>query len=756
MIDTSGIQRVIRQARRRLRVQAAMEVATTTSIVAFATALVSVYLVRTETIAGGTGLLLAIAAGVSILVGGVAGWLRRPTEQVVATRIDRASGLSDRLASACAFEKKLRDPAGIPDETVDMMRAAVRDATRCVARADVKAAAPYRRPAELRNALSVGLVCLAIAGLTWHIHKDVELSTHGTITLAGQALPDEEGPRGTILITNTRTKKVRTIDLGTKGPLTYEAVLVTGSYIIDFEANPDLCADSGKTEEADAAAKTPSAERDDTRRRMPCTGGPIASGVFIDAHQTKKETTYFVDCETVTCKLDIDIPLSVGRPPVPVAFNEDDLDYTKQLLDDLRQTAKDAGDVDLEKFVKEIEALLRKAQRGEISKEQLLDKLAKAEKKYQQGAKENIKETISDLKQTGIELKKNKDTKELGKALEKGDLDKAKKEMQKLAKKLDDNKLSPKQRQKIAKALEKAATKFDKRQKNRDAKMDRQIQKAQRRLKRLEKQQKQAKTDRERRRIARRAKEQKRRLKKLQRKKQQRQQSAHRRRLKRLHRNLRESAKNMRKPGQKNRRMASRRMRDAANDTGKVQQDMRKVRNQKKVASQLTDLKEAMRRARRRQGRGQKDLFGRNKRNKDFGRRSRGGRGNKGAWKPGGKGGRLGKGGRAGQGNKPGGQGNKPGGKSYGTGDGGDPMGDPTGKGGHVTDRSVSGVHGKGPSTRETVLSAAQKGFASRAYQKVFTKYKRVVEDVMQTEKVPSGYKYYIKKYFQKIKPHAM
>ena len=33
---------------------------------------------------------------------------------------------------------------------------------------------------------------------------------------------------------------------------------------------------------------------------------------------------------------------------------------------------------------------------------------------------------------------------------------------------------------------------------------------------------------------------------------------------------------------------------------------------------------------------------------------------------------------------------------------------------------------------------------------------KAIVEEVMQTEKVPSGYKYYIKRYFQKIKPHAM
>ena len=34
--------------------------------------------------------------------------------------------------------------------------------------------------------------------------------------------------------------------------------------------------------------------------------------------------------------------------------------------------------------------------------------------------------------------------------------------------------------------------------------------------------------------------------------------------------------------------------------------------------------------------------------------------------------------------------------------------------------------------------------------------YKKVVEEVMNQEKVPQGYKYYVKRYFQRIKPHSM
>ena len=81
--------------------------------------------------------------------------------------------------------------------------------------------------------------------------------------------------------------------------------------------------------------------------------------------------------------------------------------------------------------------------------------------------------------------------------------------------------------------------------------------------------------------------------------------------------------------------------------------------------------------------------------------------------------------------------------------------GDPTKMSGNTQDESMQGVRGKGPSTRETVLTAAQKGFASRAYKDVYVNYKTKVEEVIKNEKVPSGYKYYVRRYFQKIRPQA-
>ena len=41
----------------------------------------------------------------------------------------------------------------------------------------------------------------------------------------------------------------------------------------------------------------------------------------------------------------------------------------------------------------------------------------------------------------------------------------------------------------------------------------------------------------------------------------------------------------------------------------------------------------------------------------------------------------------------------------------------------------------------------------SKSYQKVYADYQRIVEEVMRTEKLPSSYKYYVKRYFAKIHP---
>jgi hypothetical protein len=170
----------------------------------------------------------------------------------------------------------------------------------------------------------------------------------------------------------------------------------------------------------------------------------------------------------------------------------------------------------------------------------------------------------------------------------------------------------------------------------------------------------------------------------------------------------------------------------------------------------MEDLREAMRRAKRRGNRGAQDPFGRQGKNQDCNQRSRGQKGSGQAWRPG-QGQQPGQGQGQGQGQQPGGQGQQPGGQQWGTGHDPNLVGDSTGKSGDTVDENLQGKQGnQGSSKREAILAAAQKGFANKGYKDVYAEYKTRVEDVIRAEKVPSSYKYYLKRYFTKIKPHSM
>ena len=62
---------------------------------------------------------------------------------------------------------------------------------------------------------------------------------------------------------------------------------------------------------------------------------------------------------------------------------------------------------------------------------------------------------------------------------------------------------------------------------------------------------------------------------------------------------------------------------------------------------------------------------------------------------------------------------------------------------------------GEGASRAEVIEAASESGFASRQYKKVYDDYTAAAEDVMDKEKVPKGYRHYIKRYFQLIQPRG-
>jgi hypothetical protein len=277
-----------------------------------------------------------------------------------------------------------------------------------------------------------------------------------------------------------------------------------------------------------------------------------------------------------------------------------------------------------------------------------------------------------------------------------------------------------------------------------------------------------AKTEQERQQLQPRLEEKQRELQKLQRDQQEKQQSEQRRALQRLQKDMEKAAENLeQKPSkdgsqqdkdqqeQQGQKQASRSLHDAARETGKVDQDKRKQASQRKMSSQMDELREAMRRAKQQNNKGPQDPFNRQGKNQDFAQRARGGHGQGQGWKPGQTG--QGQGQGQGQNGQNGGQGSGNGGNDWGVGHDDNLTGDPTQTTGNDKDQDLQGQSSKdGGSTRETILAAAQKGFSGVGYKNVYVKYESAIEEVMRTEKLPSSYKYYVKRYFEKIHPNMV
>lgn len=62
---------------------------------------------------------------------------------------------------------------------------------------------------------------------------------------------------------------------------------------------------------------------------------------------------------------------------------------------------------------------------------------------------------------------------------------------------------------------------------------------------------------------------------------------------------------------------------------------------------------------------------------------------------------------------------------------------------------------GEGQSASETILTAAERGFSSASYQRLYRDYETVAEEVMQSEDVPPGHKRHVQRYFELIRPRA-
>lgn len=225
----------------------------------------------------------------------------------------------------------------------------------------------------------------------------------------------------------------------------------------------------------------------------------------------------------------------------------------------------------------------------------------------------------------------------------------------------------------------------------------------------------------------------------------------------------------------------------SSNDLRRGAEDLHRSAEKQLSEQQKQELKqriEELRQILRQEGQAGKDRI---KRMLQFGSQARGGQGQQGKGQgqgQGSEGGSQGQGQKQGQGSQltlgqgapgegsavtmmpggpmPGGAGAEPGqagggqGKGEEWGQGHDPgvRGDPTRLPGHTQDTSAAAADtGQGASTSEVIHGAAQRGFVGRGYQKVFTDYRGVAEEALAHDEVPPGYRFYVRRYFQLIRP---
>jgi hypothetical protein len=110
--------------------------------------------------------------------------------------------------------------------------------------------------------------------------------------------------------------------------------------------------------------------------------------------------------------------------------------------------------------------------------------------------------------------------------------------------------------------------------------------------------------------------------------------------------------------------------------------------------------------------------------------------------------------GQAGEANGGGGQGQGEPGRGWGNGHDPKLQGKATNPKMGTEDTQVQGADtGQGGSRSQVILGAAERGFASHGYKKVYTEYHQVAEESLAKDEIPGGYRFYVKRYFQLIRP---
>ncbi|KYF90625.1 hypothetical protein BE20_17210 [Sorangium cellulosum] len=463
-----------------------------------------------------------------------------------------------------------------------------------------------------------------------------------------------------------------------------------------------------------------------------------------------------------------------------LAMSPDDIELFKDAAKALdRQDQSPEMKSAVERFNQLIEDIANKR----LDRTEAFRRMEALERELLKGAEADLKALEEALKETGLDLKRSDLAKGVGESLEKKDLEQAKKELKQLAEKLRDKK------QKLDKAeierLRKALTEAASRRKEALAAINEKRAEVREQL--LKQKQKASANEQRKSEEERLLKKKERELERLDREAEQKERTG--RQLDRLDRELAKAAEDlMRDLG-----MSADDLEQAAEDINRMQQEEMSEQEKEELRQRLEELRELV----RQQGQGGKQRMARMLR---FGKRARGNQGSgeeqqgqgqqgQGDGEQEGQDGQQGQGqgqgkGKGGQGQgqelvigpggkkilMPGGQGqgqegqgsgkgnqgggNQPGGDGAGSGRGGEVAGKRTDPKMGTQDVQAQGLDTQqGPSNSEVILSAAERGFKGTGYKKVFTDYHTVAEQQINKDQIPDGYRFYVNRYFQLIRP---
>lgn len=459
-------------------------------------------------------------------------------------------------------------------------------------------------------------------------------------------------------------------------------------------------------------------------------------------------------------QLEVRTTRRVPPPPAPAAplLTEDDLELFRERLQELQQNAQDAEQM---AAVGRYNGLLEDIAARRVDREEVFRRLAELERELSHDLEADREAMEEGLKSLARELEKSSMTRKAAEALQEKRLEDAEKALKELADKLarQTKKPSKAELEKLRQALDKAS----KGNQERLAAIDRQRQELlaeKESLLKKKKQQGDAGVQDQK------ALEQnQRKLEKLDRDKARAERTS--KQMDELDKQLAEAARKlMQEMGE-----SAKHLEQGAESLNRMAQKDMTQEQKKELLRRLEELREVL----RQQGKGGKEQL---ERLRQFSQRARGqSRPGQGEGKEGqgqGKGGKPGQlrigqgsgqgvevempGSSPGSGQGQGQDGDNPGasaaGQGRGTGHDSNLEGDPTALKGQTHDVSAAGVDsGQGTASAEVIYGAAARGFNSKAYKDVFVQYETVAEQNIEKDEIPPGYRFYVRRYFQLIRP---